>query len=702
MVSREGDTFPGEMEFNNQNFISKRLRLDWKMYLSFYGLHKKPFQISTDPSFLWFGKKHKEALAILKYGIIENQGFLLLTGDVGTGKTTLINALVNMCGDEISVARVPDPGMKIIDFMNYISHAFGIKKKFVTKDAFLVEFADFLKTSSAAGKKNLLIIDEAQRLSAALLEEVRQLSNIEKQDSKLLNIFFIGHNEFNDVLLENRNRALRQRITINYTIEPLDEQETLEFVKHRLKVAGGKENIFTHDAIRNIHEFSGGLPRRINVICHHALLAGFVQGTKTVTGEMVEECAKDLLLPSSPQKDKSEPSESLDTAGSDILPEVPVEIVKDESFEDIQDVSSGRSWKVVSTVLLVAAAVCIGTYIKFPDAYRNLFFRIINTQAQAVNSKEQVQTQSINSVSVPDKSAGVTGENDTKSIATEVSKNESIETVELNQVPGSFSESPESSVSPVSTEKPPATDTPPGASLSVVKQKEVQAVEKTAEEKSTRTEGTSTNMISINPVNVISDKESQNIREDASTELSVALETPDDKLEEVSEELPDTVSRKPVHPLLDDLDGQSVDEAGEEDQLPNQTETVILKPLSEPGNDNLKGIETASNDETQNPNSNLLAVEMKPADMTEQQVSNNGGETALQALEQDDTKVEVTVASKEHTEEKIQLPADSEPAMSNTLSGQVEATETSEVIEEETESPDPGALVDWLLKKRTQ
>ena len=222
------------------------------MYLSFYGLQKEPFQVSTDPSFLWLGEKHKEALATLKYGNLGNQGVVLLTGDVGTGKTTLINALINSLGDEVIVAKVPDPGMEIIDFMNYLAHAFGMKKKFASKDSFLIHFDHFLNSVHADGKKSLLIIDEAQRLSPALLEEVRQLSNIEKQETKLLSIFFVGQNEFQDVLLEHKNRALRQRISLNYVIEPLDLHETGQFIRHRLKVAGAKEEIFSPDAIRKV------------------------------------------------------------------------------------------------------------------------------------------------------------------------------------------------------------------------------------------------------------------------------------------------------------------------------------------------------------------------------------------------------------------------------------------------------------------
>jgi general secretion pathway protein A len=267
------------------------------MYRSFYGLTLKPFQISSDPKFLWLGEKHQEALAVLKYGVLDNRGFLLLTGDVGTGKTTLINALVNSLGPDTIVAHVPDPGLTIMDFINYIASAFRLEAPFTSKGAFLVRFREFLEKAHTSRKQVLLIIDEAQRLDTQLLEEIRLLSNIELQQTKLINIFFVGQDEFSDILSRNENRALRQRMTLNYHIDPLTEEETGNFVKHRLKVAGTEKKIFSTTAISEIYAFSGGYPRLMNIICDHALLTGYVKGDKTIDGEMIAECAKELRLP---------------------------------------------------------------------------------------------------------------------------------------------------------------------------------------------------------------------------------------------------------------------------------------------------------------------------------------------------------------------------------------------------------------------
>jgi general secretion pathway protein A len=256
-----------------------------------------PFQISPDPRFLWLGEKHKEALGVLKYGVLNNQGFLILTGDVGTGKTTLINALVNSLASDTFVINVADPRLDKLDFFKLVAHSLGLESRLRTKFDFITSFGNFLHQAHESKKKVLLIVDEAQKLSLDSLEEIRLLSNIERQDTKLLNVFFVGQNEFNETITRPECRALRQRITIVHNIEPLTGKEVVEYVKYRLSVAGSQRVIFTDRAFKEIHAFSRGYPRLINIICDRALLAGYSDDLQTIPHKIIRECARELRLP---------------------------------------------------------------------------------------------------------------------------------------------------------------------------------------------------------------------------------------------------------------------------------------------------------------------------------------------------------------------------------------------------------------------
>jgi type II secretory pathway predicted ATPase ExeA/outer membrane protein OmpA-like peptidoglycan-associated protein len=266
------------------------------MYQRHYNLKAKPFQITVDPRFLWLGSQHAEALATLKYGILENNGFLLLTGNIGTGKTALVKRLVRMIDVAAIVATIPDPNLDSLDFFNILSAEFKMNKKFESKGAFLIHFKKFLYKATACHKKVLLIIDEAQRLNSELLEQIRLLSNIELDNRKLINIFFVGQSEFNNLLREERNKAFRQRITVQYHLKPLTAKETYYYIRHRLKVAGGDRKIFSPDAVREIFSFSRGYPRLINIICDQALLSGYATNLKTVDVDVIKESEKRLQI----------------------------------------------------------------------------------------------------------------------------------------------------------------------------------------------------------------------------------------------------------------------------------------------------------------------------------------------------------------------------------------------------------------------
>jgi general secretion pathway protein A len=278
------------------------------MYLDHYNLKEKPFNISPDSRFLWLSEKHKEALASLKYGVMENKGFLVLTGDIGTGKTLLINSLIRITEVKTLIATIPDPDLETMDFFNLLSDEFNMNKVFISKGDFLIEFKQFLFESYASDKAVLLIIDEAQRLNHELLEQIRMLSNIELDNRKLINIFFVGQSEFNQMIGNGRNRAVRQRISVNYQLEPLSKSETADYIQHRLKMAGAAEEIFKSDAVRQVFDFSRGYPRLINVICDLALVTGYSQGLKKIGAGVIKECEKELKIPIDLNKTQSEHS----------------------------------------------------------------------------------------------------------------------------------------------------------------------------------------------------------------------------------------------------------------------------------------------------------------------------------------------------------------------------------------------------------
>jgi general secretion pathway protein A len=264
------------------------------MYRQYFDLRLNPFKIEPDPEFFWLGEKHQEGLATLQYGILENKGFLLLTGDVGMGKTVLIHQLRKTLSAHVKVAVIPDPGIAILDLYRMLSAEFQIPGPFEGKANFLIQFKQFLTGAYASQQQLLIIIDEAHRLSSALLDEIRVLSNIDYQNRKLINIFFVGQNEFNRMLMDRRNQAVRQRIAASYHLHPLDPQETQEYTRHRLKVAGSEKSLFTPEAFREIHRFSGGTPRLINIICDRALMTGYVKELRQIGAETIRECAAEL------------------------------------------------------------------------------------------------------------------------------------------------------------------------------------------------------------------------------------------------------------------------------------------------------------------------------------------------------------------------------------------------------------------------
>jgi general secretion pathway protein A len=237
---------------------------------------------------------HKEALAHLKYGIIDDKGFLVLTGDVGTGKTALIQYLIQSIDLATIVVTIPDPDMSKLDFFNFLANELKMGQTFTSKGDFLISFKKFLLKAFSAYQKVVLIIDEAQRLNNELLDEIRLLGNIDLSGLMLLNIFFVGQNEFASILMQEKNRSTRQRISANFQIGPLSPEEVEEYIRHRLLVAGATKQIFKLDAVEQISRYSRGYPRLVNIICDRALMTGYSRGQAAITADMIDECAREL------------------------------------------------------------------------------------------------------------------------------------------------------------------------------------------------------------------------------------------------------------------------------------------------------------------------------------------------------------------------------------------------------------------------
>ena len=267
------------------------------MYKDFYHFQQDPFNITPDPDLFYISKTHREALAQLIYGINAKKGIIAIIGEVGVGKTTVINTFFKKIEKEnVITAFVFNPKLELLDFFHLISDELGLPKP-SSKAEFLINLNKFLIDCHAKGKGPVVIvIDEAQNLSDQLLEEIRLLLNLETAKEKLLQIVLSGQPELWERLKAPHLRQLRQRISFRHTIEPLDKSETEEYIKERLKSAGGDEDIFTARAISEIYKYSKGIPRLINIICHNALITGYALDKKVIDPKIIREVVQSSAI----------------------------------------------------------------------------------------------------------------------------------------------------------------------------------------------------------------------------------------------------------------------------------------------------------------------------------------------------------------------------------------------------------------------
>jgi general secretion pathway protein A len=267
------------------------------MYAEFFGLKENPFNLSPEPRYLFLSEHHRDALNCLIYGIKEKKGFVLLSGGIGLGKTTICRSLLNSLDDSVETALIFNTAISDEDLLQTILTEFGIRirKETKTKKTYIDALNKFLLKNYAAGKTAVLLIDEAQNLSYGVLEQIRMLSNLETEQEKLLQIILIGQPELNATLLLPALRQLNERITVRYNLAPLSPPEVRAYIDHRLKVAHGPGPLtFTASAINLIYSFSEGIPRRINALCDRALLIAYTKNISKISRKIVKLAVADI------------------------------------------------------------------------------------------------------------------------------------------------------------------------------------------------------------------------------------------------------------------------------------------------------------------------------------------------------------------------------------------------------------------------
>jgi len=361
------------------------------MYLNHYQLKLMPFEIGPDPKFLWLGSKHKEAFAMLQYGILESKGFIVIIGEPGTGKSTLLNATAANFGSNIRFAKITDPALDEMDFFNFAADAFEMGKTFQSKAEFLIQLREFVKDAGAQSKKVILVIDEAQRLTPDMLEQIRVFSNVETPGQKVVSCIFAGQTEFLDMV--KQNRALAQRVFFSHIIHPLTQSETDDYIAHRLKVAGTEEPIFTSTAMQEVFRLSGGNPRLINILCDQALLSGYALDKKKIEAELIKESTENTLIPLNTQKEPAAAAQKEDPAKQSTSTELTAETTTEPSRiapakTDIR--TPGRKtayWAPIALTVVLGLAA----YFYLNDGFRAAFTSSQTDPGQAQSSGQPAE-----------------------------------------------------------------------------------------------------------------------------------------------------------------------------------------------------------------------------------------------------------------------------------------------------------------------
>ncbi len=263
------------------------------MYEEYFGFKEKPFNIAPDPDFLYLSRKHQNAISSLNFGLMDDAGLILFTGDIGTGKTTLIHHILRKIDADFTVAVVFNTNVDADQLLGIILQEFGFNADSGGKAVAVKALTRFLIDLRSRNRRPLLIIDEAQSLSLQALEEIRLLSNLQDGSTMLLQIMLVGQPELKDKLKSPSMASLTQRVSVNYHLKPFEREETAQYITHRLKTAGGRTDLFTDAAIDKIHRMTHGIPRSINILCHAALVYGFADDMTIIDVPVLEEILSD-------------------------------------------------------------------------------------------------------------------------------------------------------------------------------------------------------------------------------------------------------------------------------------------------------------------------------------------------------------------------------------------------------------------------
>ncbi|MBE9547108.1 MAG: AAA family ATPase [Proteobacteria bacterium] len=268
------------------------------MYTSYFGLKENPFNLTPDPKYLFLGPQHREALNHLIYGINEKKGFIVITGGIGTGKTTICRTLLSALDQSIASALIFNSFISDNELLQTINQEFGItlSGEGETKKRYIDALNEFLLKNFASGRNAVILIDEAQNLSLSVMEQIRMLSNLETEREKLLQIVLIGQPELQELLTLTSLKQLNERITVRHDLKPLNQEQVQNYVEHRLTVAGGNnEHLnFSHGAYKVIYDYSKGIPRRINAICDRALLIAYSRDTSGIDKKTIKDAVGDI------------------------------------------------------------------------------------------------------------------------------------------------------------------------------------------------------------------------------------------------------------------------------------------------------------------------------------------------------------------------------------------------------------------------